>query len=272
MKRLTLLVVLTAALTYSTYGQNAAKGLKAIDAKDYTTAWKELEGAHQADANDIAANFGLSRLFGIGEAGKKSKEKALEHLQAAEAAWARLDEKGREKLVKSGVTTAELDERRTKIESTFLEAAKAENTLEAYNAFLEAFPNAKALTTATNYRNALAFEMAQEQGTVEALDKFLAAYPKAEQAAEAATIRNQMATAEALKANTEEALKNFLKKYPDALQAPQIQQRLNAVAFENAKAANTIEAFENYIILCPESVFITQAKERLEWLKSQGEK
>ncbi len=272
MKRITLLAVGLFALVLQVQAQCGGKGIKAIDAKEYAAAYASLEECLKADPTDISAHFGLSRLHGIQESGKKDRALALDHLKQAEAGWAKLDAKGQAKYEKLGITTATLEERRDRIESSFLEAAKAENTVAAYDNFLIAFPTSKATNTCRNYRNDLAYKIATAAGTVEALDDYLNTYPDAENVEPVTKARDQLATTEALKANSEEVLTNFLRRYPNAMQAPQIQQRLNALAFENAKTANTIEAYKSYIARFPDAVFITQAKEKLEYLEAQEQK
>jgi hypothetical protein len=271
MKRTSLLLALTLMLALQLQAQCGGKGLKAIDAKDYKTAWTSLEECLQSDADDISANFGMSRLYGSDPA-KKDKGLALTHLQKAEAGWAKLDDKGKAKYEKVGITNATMEERRDRIESSHLEAAKAANTVAGYEAFLIAFPDSKSTNACRNYRNDLAYKLAQATGTVDALDEYLTTYPDAENAADVTKARDLLATSEALKANTEDAFTNFLRRYPNAMQAPQIQQKLNAVAFENAKTANTIEAYQGYISRFPESVFVMQAREKLEWLQAHEEK
>jgi hypothetical protein len=269
------ILLLAAALvllsSLSAQAQCGAKGMKAIDAKDFPTAWAEFETCLKADPADISANFGMSRLYGM-DPSKKDPQKALEYLQLTEAGWAKLDEKDQAKFEKLGVTTAEIGTRRTRIEASLFEVAKAKNTVEGYDAFLISFPNSTSATVCRNMRNNRAYELALQDGSVEAIDNYLITYPDAENAKDVAVERDKRATAEALKANTDEALSNFLLRYPNALQAPQIQQRLNAVAFEDAKSANNIDAFREYIARFPDSVFIIQAKEKLEFLEAQGQK
>lgn len=271
MKRFTLLAALLLCLLVESQAQCGGKGMKALEVKDYASAWTDFENCLKEDAGDISANFGISRLYGMDPA-KKDPQKALDHLLLVEAGWAKLDEKGRAKFEKLGVTTAELESRRSRIEASMLEVAKTNNTVAGFDAFLIQFPNSVSATVCRNYRNDLAYKLALEEGSVEALDNYLTTYPDAENAKDVAKVRDERATSETLKANTEEAMVNFLKRYPAALQAPQIQQRLNAVAFENAKTANTVEAFRSYVDRFPDSVFITQAKEKLEWLEANGQK
>ena len=271
MKRtLTLLLVLFCG-GITAYAQCGGKGIKAIDAKDFSTAWSSFDDCLKSDPADLSAHFGMSRLYGMDPA-KKDKALALEHLVKAEEGWGKLDDKGKAKYEKMGITNASMEERRDRIEASHLEAAKASNTVEAYDGFLISFPNSKSTNTCRNYRNDLAYKLATAAGTVDALDEYIMTYPDAENIKDVTKARDQLATTQALKANTEEALVNFLRRYPTAIQAPQIQQRLNALAFENVKSANTIDGYQSYISKYPESVFVMQAKEKLEFLQAQQEK
>ncbi|MFN8394850.1 MAG: hypothetical protein U0176_09290 [Bacteroidia bacterium] len=269
MKRATLFTALLLAVGIQASAQCGAKGMKAIEDKNFANAWSAFEDCLKDDPNEISANFGMSRLYGMDPA-KKDMQKALDHLVIAETGWAKLADKDRGKYEKLGITTAELQTRRDRVEASFLEAAKQKSSVEAYDAFLLAFPNSASATVCRNYRNDLAYQLALKAGTVAALDDYLITYPDAENAKDVAKVRDEHATKEALAANTEEALENFLKRYPTAMQAPQIQQRLNAVAFENAKTANTVDGYREYIARFPDSVFIMQAKEKLEFLEAQG--
>jgi ribosomal 50S subunit-associated protein YjgA (DUF615 family) len=272
MKNLTIAVLCMLAFACGALAQNSAKGMKALEAKDYAGAFAEFDAALKSDPDDLIAHFGMSKLHGIEASGKKDKALALEHLLAAEAGWAKLDEKSKAKVQKAGISQADMEERRNRVESSYLEAAKAENTVAAYNVFLEKFPASKSAESAANYRNNMAWVEAQEDGSIEALSNFINKYPDAAEVKECKKQRNEMATAAALKDGSEPALEDFLAKYPDAIQAPQIRQRLNAVAFENAKASNSVEKMRLYIEKHPDSVFLTQAKELLEWLEQQAEK
>jgi hypothetical protein len=268
MKKFSILLALSCLIAWQLPAQCGGKGMKALDDKDYKGAFSAFEECLGTDPNDISANFGMARLYGADPA-KKDRQKAKAHLVLAEDAWAKLDEKGRAKLEKLGITTADLEARRSQIESSFLEAAKGQNTVAAYDEFLAAFPNSKLGTVCRNYRNDLAYKEAQADGSVEALDAYIARYPDAENLPTVTATRDQLASTVALKTNTEGAMENFLQRYPGAKQAAQIQQRLNAIAFENVKAENTIAAFERYIARFPDSVFIPQAQDRLAFLKSQ---
>ena len=112
MKRFTLLAALLLCLLVESQAQCGGKGMKALEVKDYASAWTDFENCLKEDAGDISANFGISRLYGMDPA-KKDPQKALDHLLLAEAGWAKLDEKGRAKFEKLGVTLAWRSEEHT---------------------------------------------------------------------------------------------------------------------------------------------------------------
>ena len=252
------------------HAQSPEKGFKALQANDYAQARSIFEATLETDPDNVAAHYGMSRIHGIAAAGDKDKEKALDHLIQAEWNYPKGDEKARAKLDKMGVTRANLTERRNRIEKSFLKEATEANTVAAYNAFMERFPESKSVQAALNHRNKVAYDNAQATGTVAALDEFIATYPKSYEAGKAIPVRDQMAADAALKANTESAFRDFIDHYPEAKQAPMIEQRLFATAFENAKAAGTSAALETYIRDYPDSIFIEQAKEKRDWLHGQG--
>lgn len=268
MKKYSLLFV-SLLIVFAAQAQNPAKGFKAMEAGDYSGAKTIFEGALELDANDVAANFGLSRYYGSSKSGEKDPEKALSYMEAAEKNYPE-DAKAQGKFSKFGMSKAGMVSRRDMIEKGFLEDAKDVNTVAALDGFLERFPESSSLVAATNYRNKIAYAAALKAGTLEALDNFVSTYPDAYENKSAIPARDKMAAETAMKSNTEEAYLHFMESYPDAIQAPQIEQRLNAVAFENAKAINSIDGYQEYIALYPESIFLEQAKQKLEWLESKA--
>ena len=250
-------------------GQSVSKGFKAFEKNDYATAKSIFSSVLAENEGDVAANFGMSRYYGISATQEKNKEKALEYLEKAEANYPFDDAKAQGKYIKLGISQVEMETRREQIEKSILEDAKKANTVAAYEEFLGRFPESKVVMTATNYRNKVAYANALKAGSVAALDAYIEKYPDAYEVTKAVPTRNKMAAKVALETNTEAGFQHFLEHYPDAPQAPQMDQRLNAVAFESAKAVGTAQAFEAYIQNYPESIFLGQAKEKLDWLKSK---
>lgn len=271
MIRLRLVMLLLCLMVSSSagFGQNAAKGFKALEAGDYAAARSNFEGVLAESPDDVAANFGMSRIHGIKAAGDKDSEKALEYLEKAKVGWKAMDGKGQGKLEKMGIGVAALDQRQSQVESSFLAEAKKINTVAVYDGFLNRFPDSKHVRPATNLRNGKALEEARELGTVAALDKWLQTYPDAEEWKGVSKERDAQAADEALKTDSVEGYAHFVSHYPEALQAAQMRQRLNAKAWEETRTANTKEAYQSYIEKYPDSIFLEQAKSKLEFFQNR---
>jgi len=68
----------------------------------------------------------------------------------------------------------------TRLEELYLDRAKEEGTLEAYDAYFERFPEGSYLERAKKEREDLLYGWTIDQNTVEAWEKYLAEYPKAD--------------------------------------------------------------------------------------------
>jgi hypothetical protein len=68
----------------------------------------------------------------------------------------------------------------SRLESLYLDKARAEKNLEAYDAYLERFPEGDLRTKALGEREEFLFDWARSENTAESWDTFLAEYPKAQ--------------------------------------------------------------------------------------------
>lgn len=248
--------------------QDVSLGFKALHDGNHARARIAFEEVLEVDPDDVAAHYGLSRYYSL--ASINNKERALDHLIQAEWNFPKGDEKARAELKKAGVSRVNLRERRNSLEKSFLADAQTENTVAAYNAFLERFPKSRSSSAALVLRNTKAYQDAQALGTVGALDEFIQEYPNTPEAARAIPERDAQAAEIALKGNTEESFRYFLDHYPQAQQAAMIEQRLYALAYQNAKAKSSSQALEMYIRDFPESIFLPQAVELRDALRKQG--
>lgn len=68
----------------------------------------------------------------------------------------------------------------SRLESLYLEKARAEKSLEAYDAYLARFPEGALYEKAITEREQFLFDWARHNDTLEAWEKFLAEYPRAD--------------------------------------------------------------------------------------------
>jgi outer membrane protein assembly factor BamD (BamD/ComL family) len=268
MKKIVLLTALIIFVT-SAFAQKATKGYKDLDDKNYEDARKLFESELKDDPNDVAANYGMSRYYGATSHGERDTELSLEHLVKAEEGYAKMDEKGKDKLEKAGLTSGDLISRRDKVEKTFFEYAKKDNAIPVYEKFAARFPESKYALNALELRDGLAYDQAKSINTIEAYTQYLKKYPDSYGAKEARQKRNIMAADKALKENTVEGFQFFVENYPESPSAEQMKQRLYGAAWEEVQKINTPAAYSNYAQKYPESVFAEKAKARASAMGGQ---
>lgn len=264
-------LLFTALIVFSLplLAQKATKGYKLLDDKEFDKAREIFEDVLQEDPNDVAANFGMSRYYGVTRTGDRDNEKALEYLVKAETDWEKLDDKTKGKYEKAGLTSGDLTTRRDKILKAMFEEIRKDGSIPELEAYAARFPGTRYAEQALARRDEMAYEMAANIGTIESLTDFLKKYPNSYEAKAARQKRDIMATDKALKENTIEGFRFFLDNYPEAVSAPQIKQRLFAAEWEAAQKANTLEAYEAYMKKYPDSVFFERAKAQVNLLKGQ---
>jgi hypothetical protein len=129
------------------------------------------------------------------------------------------------------------------------------NTIEAYEEFLERFPDAAQVSKAMRNRNRLAFEKVKSQNTVEAYVAYLLTYPESEYLQSVIKLRNAAAFANAKKVNSLEAYESFIKNYPDALEVAEAKARQQDLLYQKAKTVNSLQAFNEFIKKYPEGKY-----------------
>ncbi|RME23902.1 MAG: hypothetical protein D6798_12515, partial [Deltaproteobacteria bacterium] len=107
--------------------------------------------------------------------------------------------------------------------------AQEQDTIEAYEAFLEANPNSPFVTQASLRLEELYLEKARSEKTLEAYDDYLARYPDGKLRDKAIEERRQFLFEWASEQDTPEAWQKFLDEYPtgDRKLKQEARQRLN---------------------------------------------
>lgn len=126
------------------------------------------------------------------------------------------------------------------------------NTLDAYNGFIQRFPDAAQVPQAIANRDHLAFVAASATNTVEAYNTFLKQYPEAANVSLAVKKRNEQAFLQARAKNNIEALEQYLLQFPDALEAMQARKILQDLLYAKAKEVKSLEAYNAFIAKYPD--------------------
>ncbi len=130
------------------------------------------------------------------------------------------------------------------------EAARAEDTQAAYQAFLERYPEselaAQAGTRLEVLRELEVWQQAVAADTPSSYEDYLAAYPSGAHAREAQltieTLREAEAWEQAQALNTSEALETFLSHYPDGAHSDDARAAIDALSTVDVPAALQAQA------------------------------
>jgi len=147
------------------------------------------------------------------------------------------------------------------------EKAKAKNTIEAYEAFIEKYPDSPEVKEAQIALERVHLDNAIKSGEIENIRAFIIKFPQTTWIPEAEKQLEKIYSAEfekAKKENTVEAYETLIKKYPDLPELKQAQVALERIHLDNAIKLGKIENVKAFINKFPNSSWIPEAKKRLQ--------
>jgi outer membrane protein assembly factor BamD (BamD/ComL family) len=160
-------------------------------------------------------------------------------------------------------------------------AAKSQNTVEAYESYLRehaAGPHAaEAKQVMVERREDREWETAKSTGTTDGVDKYVLAYPQGRFTADAMKLRDTLVEthdwAKAKAANTIESLESFLLQHPQSQHNAEAKQMLTPLRtssdWENAAKENSIESWQRFIRTYGDDSRVPEAKASLSSLERQ---
>lgn len=179
-----------------------------------------------------------------------------------------LNEKQLDKHIKDGFGKSKLIQLKEQIDSLAFEVAKAGNTRQHYQQFIEVHTTARQLDSAIYYRNARAFEHASRVNTLESYHSFLTQYPKAADWPEA-DARYQLLLYKQQTAHGKlQEFKGFVETYP---QSPYVEQAIGHI-YNIEAGLNTPAALVKFITTYPASQAARKAMGLLYHLHLQHSK
>lgn len=120
----------------------------------------------------------------------------------------------------------------------------------------------------------IAWNKAEKGNTIQAYEDFLNDFPNGNYSALAQTkiteIKDEYAWRETTRVNTLAAYKNYLKQFPEALHREEAEQQANTIGIEEewitAQKQNTIQGYQDYIKEYPDSKYRKQAEQKIAWI------
>lgn len=142
--------------------------------------------------------------------------------------------------------------------------AQSGNSVEAFQKFIDKYPDAIEVPNAIVERDKLAFNIALEENTIDAFNLFINSYPNAIQKSQAWSKIYELAYSEAKKINTIESYESFLSNYPNAPYVEEATEKIHELAFNEAKLSKSSEKVGEFIAKYPKSSQLSEAKNLYE--------
>lgn len=263
--------LLISLLTFTSNAQNARRGYKLLEKKDYTKARELFSGALKETSDHPASMLGMMVLLAddssdffdpvdawkYGSALQKLMDKFTpDDLEFIGEYFYNTEVRHINRPVKKKIEYAI-----ETVEAKLIKYVREENNLELVYRVLEAFPDFRHYNNCIHIRNQLEFRKYEKLNTLEGYLEFMKKFPEAAQIEKAKRYCNKLAFEKACSLNTVEAYKNYIKEYPDASEVNTAIKNLHAVAFDVAKKANTIQALEAYMAEYPDALEISEARQ-----------
>lgn len=231
--------------------------LKLVQKGNLEDAQKDIDKHLAKDPADVPYLYSAAKLYSLDEYSGRDIPKAYKCINDCKSKFLKLEPAAQDKLIAKGLTKELLNTTIHEVCALALKDAEAIDTEEAYNHFLKAYPRAvpSLQRQAKEHLSHLAFGQAVEQNTIEAYNTFVEQNPNGQDVKEAITRRNALAYALAKQTNTLDAYRAFINQYPEAEEVQDAWQQIYALALREAQAAGTAEALAQYVTSYPESPY-----------------
>ncbi len=232
-----LFFLLLMSISKLTFADNVKKASKLMDKQEYDKAEELLKEEIAVDSLSPSANFVYSQLLLVSEFEKQNVDSAHVKILLAQKGYHNIDdERILDKLAKAEITRDRLDQQEALIDSLAYEHTKSVNTIDRYQYFIDAYPDARQKDDAIAQRNSMAYDQASQKGTFLAYYEFMEQYPKAKQYPKARKQYDALLFKAKTKNGKLKSYMNFLKEYPNTpFRAQAEEQIFNFVASDNSE-------------------------------------
>jgi len=228
MKVKSLLLVCFSALSIAAQAGDIDKAFKSLTSADYPNAFKYLKEVWSDEPGNPAAAYGLAKYFAMRDNKAYNLDSAIAYIKLAAAKMPLpTEDKNGKKWVSLGVRDYTIQTLQKSINFEAYSQAEKENTLEAYQHFVDLYTDPSFLEQAVNFRNQKAFMRA-------------------------------------LSLKTPEALNDFIQKYPQATEAKEAKERYEKMLYEQTTADRTFQSYKKYLDLYPQGAYVAEARKNYE--------
>ncbi|WP_299461887.1 WG repeat-containing protein [uncultured Microscilla sp.] len=187
MRKLGIIACLVALLTSQGFADRVTSAYKQLQKGRYDKTKSLLDRAIGKQAINAGAHYIYALYFLTKENPAYQVDSSYTHIMLSLSHYAQIDKGDSTTWAKVGITLTSIERHRRKVESVAFSLAKSQNTITAYQTYVERFTTARELNKAIELRNQLAWNNAQALHSIAGYQSFIKTYPKASQVAEAQT-------------------------------------------------------------------------------------
>jgi len=229
------------------------RGFAALEIYNYFEAKKQFERALKKDS--VAAGYGLSIIYGRDDNPFYQPDSAFKFITLANRLYPHLVQKTKVEYSEAGVDSTSILLQVKHVDSLFYVAAFAENTIPAWQHFIDTHDSQPFNENAIKLRNELAFSFAVDTNTSQSYKNFVEKYPDADEIFEAGKRYNQLLYEEQTSGGKIRDFQRFIERNPNSPYLSDAQFRV----YEKSTAPGTLEVFKQFIDENPNNENVNRA-------------
>lgn len=247
-------------------GISQGKFDKLIEAGKFSKVEKKIEKKLSKDSRALDYLYSKVMLYNTRDYKDYSTELAYQLGDELANKFVSLPQNDQTKYGKDGLTSLSISSLRSSVIQNAYDDVMVSTDIAQYEAFLQFYKTmdeGKRVQLKTRIYE-LAYQQVKEQNSVEAYNNFLNDYPLAPQKNTVILSRNKKAFENAKEENTAEAFKVFIYTYPDAIQVNMAWQYIYKMEFDRVSASTNYRDYVSYMSEYPKSPFKSVAEEKYE--------
>lgn len=253
--------ILALVISSSSYAQ-VKKAYKLLDQNTkLDKAEQYLSKSLMKNQDEIAARFGLARLFANVKYPYHNPDKAYDYILQVEKTFARASNQSQLNQ-DFNISVDKINALKNAITIQAYQKTQETNTLKAYEDFLALYKGSSFQNQVEGKRNALAFAEAQAQNNLAAYENFIKKYGASAKVQNPELYQQveELIYVTATAPSTSTSYQDFIKKYPQSPYLKQAQEMYELRLFEEQTAAGTYQAYKNFYQKYPNSPYREQAE------------
>jgi len=238
-----LVLILFALFAQHAEASKIEKAYQALKIYDYFKAKKCFE--RSLKKHPAAASYGLATIYYRSDNPFHNLDSSYRYIVLADSTYQLLEEERKTYYasIAPGLDYVNIILLKTKVSSEFFKLVAAQNTITAYDDFLQDHPWANEFYTATHRRDSIAYSNALKLNTSKAVEEFMKTYPYSEYFNRAKVFFEDLQYTELTKNGSVASYLEFISRNPKSYHVQDAEDQIYYRTTEN----NTIEAYSSFV-------------------------